>query len=80
VQRERAGAVLPFDVNNTSGWTLALARGDDNSSVLINLGFTFQFYGSNYTSCYINNNGNITFGAEYGPYVPSDSPARRCRR
>src|SRR5205814_6646766 len=56
------------------GWISALARGDDNSSALINLGFTFQFYGTNYTSCYINNNGNITFGAPYITYVPTGFP------
>jgi hypothetical protein len=65
----------PFNRNNTAGWTLALPRGDDNSSAQINLGFTFQFYGSNFTSCFINNNGNITFGSAYLPYIPSGFPS-----
>jgi hypothetical protein len=69
------GLFYPFDRNNTAGWTMALGRSDDGSSVLINLGFTFQFYGTNYTSCYINNNGNITFGAPFGTYVPTGFPS-----
>lgn len=69
------GLFYPFDPANTTGWTLAMARNDDGSSALINLGFTFQFYGVNYTSCYINNNGNITFGSPYSPYVPSGFPS-----
>ncbi len=67
--------LYPFNRANTTGWTLAMARNDDGSSVLINLGFTFQFYGTNYTSCFINNNGNITFGASYFPYVPTGFPS-----
>ncbi|MBC7772874.1 MAG: hypothetical protein H7210_10295, partial [Pyrinomonadaceae bacterium] len=69
------GLLYPFDVNNTAGWTSAMVRSDDGSSALINLGFTFTFYGINYTSCYINNNGNITFGAPYGTYVPTGFPS-----
>ncbi len=69
------GLFYPFNRNNTAGWTLAMPRNDDGSSALINLGFTFQFYGVNYTSCFINNNGNITFGASYFPYVPTGFPS-----
>lgn len=36
-------------------------RNDDSYSSQIPLGFNFCFYGTTYTSCYINNNGNITF-------------------
>jgi hypothetical protein len=67
--------LYPFDRNNTATWTLAEPRNDDGSSALINLGWTFQFYGTNYTSCYINNNGNITFGAPYSPYIPTGFPS-----
>lgn len=34
---------------------------DDASTLEITLPFTFCFYGTNYTSCFINTNGNITF-------------------
>jgi len=34
------------------------------------LGFTFNFYGTNYTAAYINNNGNITFNAPQATFTP----------
>lgn len=42
-------------------YSLALSPNDDGSSSLINLPFSFNFYGTLYNSLYINNNGNITF-------------------
>ncbi len=39
---------------------LALSLGDD-AFVQMNLGFTFIFYGTSYTDCFVNSNGNITF-------------------
>ena len=44
-------------------YLLALAPNDDGSSTVINLPFQFNFYGTNYSSLYINNNGNVTFGS-----------------
>nr|WP_249792339.1 nidogen-like domain-containing protein [Bradyrhizobium sp. BRP22] len=54
----------------------ALAPGDDNSSVAINVTSVFgaqgiNFFGHYYTSLYINNNGNITFGSPTATYTPS---------
>ena len=34
------------------------------------LGFTLNFYGTNYTAAYINNNGNITFNAPLSTFTP----------
>ena len=34
------------------------------------LGFTFDFFGTNYTTAYINNNGNITFNAPQDTFTP----------
>jgi VCBS repeat-containing protein len=56
--------------------TLALPAGDDNSSGAINITSVFgadgvNFFGHNYTSLYINNNGNITFNAPNGAFTPS---------
>jgi hypothetical protein len=55
---------------------LALAPGDDNSSGAINITSVFgsagiDFFGTHYTSLYINNNGNITFEAPNGAYTPT---------
>lgn len=44
----------------SSGTTLNL--GDDDSQ-LVNIGFTFKFYGVSYTQCFVNSNGSVTFGA-----------------
>ncbi|HEY4124371.1 MAG TPA: nidogen-like domain-containing protein [Rhizomicrobium sp.] len=35
------------------------------------LGFTFNFFGKNYTKAFINNNGNVTFGNFYSDYTPT---------
>lgn len=57
--------------------TQALGPGDDNSSGAINITSVFgasgvNFFGHNYTSLYINNNGNITFGASSSTFTPSE--------
>ncbi|MBK7763614.1 MAG: hypothetical protein IPI46_09615 [Bacteroidetes bacterium] len=51
-----------------------LAGNDDGSTGLIALPFTFNLYGTAYTSCYINNNGNITFGGPTGAFSSSGFP------
>jgi Bacterial Ig-like domain (group 2)/Nidogen-like len=48
---------------------------DDGSIGPINLGFNFDLYGTNYTQCYINNNGNISFGAAQGGYSSTGFPS-----
>jgi hypothetical protein len=54
---------------------LALAPNDDDSSNLLNLNFTANFFGNTYTQFYINNNGNITFQDPVGGYTPEPFPA-----
>jgi len=49
-------------VDPDSSYVLALAPNDDGSSPLISLPFDFCFYGDTVKICYINNNGNLTFG------------------
>ena len=58
----------------------ALAVGDDNSSSAINITSVFgsqglNFFGHDYTSIYINNNGNITFVEPSGTFTPSQITA-----
>ena len=50
-------------------WTLAMGPNDDGSTGLIPLPFTFCFYGQNINGLYINNNGNVSFGASYGTFT-----------
>ena len=50
-------------------------RNDDGSSPLINLPFNFNFYGQTLNQVYINNNGNISFGAPYFQFVTNPFPS-----
>ncbi|RRJ92566.1 hypothetical protein [Flavobacterium macacae] len=52
----------------SSGW-------NDNITGAISIGFAFNFNGTDYTSCFVNSNGYITFGAAsvYGNYNPISS-------
>jgi trimeric autotransporter adhesin len=59
---------------NPDGSYSTLAANDDGSTGTISLPFTFTLYGTNYTSCNINNNGNITFTGAYGGFTPSGFP------
>lgn len=56
--------------------TLALGPSDDGSSGAINITSVFgaagvNFFGHNYTSLYVNNNGNITFHSPSSTFTPS---------
>ena len=66
-----------FDSANPvgTGWTQSMPRNDDGSSARIQLGFDFCFYDQAQSSLFINNNGNVTFGASYSPFSPSGFPS-----
>ncbi len=49
-------------------------RNDDASTQVIQIPFTFCFYGSSFTSLYINNNGNISFDGPQVTYRPDSLP------
>jgi uncharacterized protein (TIGR03382 family) len=68
------GLLFPFNSADTTGWTQSMARNDDGSSSRINLGFDFCFYERNFTSVFINNNGNLTFDSAFGGYTASGFP------
>lgn len=61
---------IPFD----GTYTTILSSSDDGTSGVINLPFTFCFYGTNYNAMYINTNGNISFGASYTGYTSTGFP------
>ncbi|BDC51894.1 hypothetical protein F183_A42090 [Bryobacterales bacterium F-183] len=50
--------------------TEEVPRNDDGSSASTPLGFTLNFFGRERSSCYVNNNGNITFDAALATYTP----------
>ena len=64
------GCMLTLD--NT--YTLAMAPNDDGSSSYIQLPFSFDFYGTQYDSVIINNNGNISFLAPYFEFTANPFP------
>ena len=63
-------AVLTFDGATTGRYVLdieaidgtLLSLGDDDS-IEVPLGFSFPFNGTNYSSVFVNSNGNLTFGS-----------------
>jgi gliding motility-associated-like protein len=64
--------VVPFQ------WgTPPMYRNDDGSSNAINLPFMFCFYGQPQNQVYINNNGNISFGAAYSTFSSSPFPSNQ---
>ena len=64
------GLLIPLD----GTFTLAMAQNDDGSSGPFALPFTFCFYDNNATDFYINNNGNVSFGASFYHFTPSGFP------
>lgn len=67
--------LYPFDSNNTTGWTQTMARNDDGSSGLINLGFDFCFYNQPRSSLFINNNGNVSFSGPFASFTSTGFPS-----
>ncbi|MCK4625594.1 MAG: VPLPA-CTERM sorting domain-containing protein, partial [Phycisphaerae bacterium] len=52
--------------------TNTFARNDDSYVAGVSIGFTIDFWGSNYSTLWVNNNGNVTFDAGLGTYTPFD--------
>lgn len=53
------------------GANVGSSRNDDGFSGPINLGFTLNFFGFDYTQFWANNNGNISFSDGISDYTPS---------
>lgn len=66
-----AGCFIPVDASFTQ---VSFSSLDDGTAGPISIPFTFCFYGVNYTSFYINTNGNITFGSSFTGYTPTGFP------
>lgn len=48
----------------------SLAANDDGSTGLVNIGFSLNFFGTNYSQLYVNNNGNVTFDSALSTFTP----------
>ncbi len=62
-------------VDPDPSYILAMPPNDDGSSAIINLPFSFCFYGDTVNTCYINNNGNITFGTPMATFSATAFPS-----
>ncbi len=62
-------SVVPF-----SGYLPPYYRNDDASSNVISIPFNFNFYGTNFDSLYINNNGNVSFMNGYMTFTSNPFP------
>ncbi len=56
-------------------YTLALPPCDDGSTSNLTIPFNFCLYGTNYTSLFINNNGNVSFVNSYSTFSGSTFPS-----
>jgi hypothetical protein len=62
-------AVVPMNSGQAPDY-----RNDDGFSAAIELPFSFSFYGTEHTSVFINNNGNLSFGNGYSTFSASGFP------
>lgn len=69
-----SGAGCSCYITPDASYTLAMAPNDDGSTSSITIPFNFCLYGTNYTSLYINNNGNISFGTAYSTFTAAGFP------
>ena len=72
VRSEAKDGTLLYPLDGT--YTLAMGPNDDGYTSELPLPFTFNLYGVQYNSCWINNNGNITFDMGYSSYTPWGFP------
>lgn len=63
-------------ISNSHGFPSGFLQSCDDlcSSSIIPLGFSYDICGLNYTSMYVNMNGNVTFGSSYTTYTPVGMP------
>ena len=73
VPNDKSGACGCY-VTPDATYTLAMAANDDGSTASLPLPFNFTLYGTTYTSLFINNNGNISFGTAYSSFSSNPFP------
>jgi hypothetical protein len=64
-----ASAMVP-DSGFSNATFQNLAATDDGSTALIPFGFNINFFGTDYSGAYVNNNGNLTFQNPMSTYSP----------
>ncbi len=68
---EEGGPAGANAIKSLAGCTTnTLPANDDGSTDLVTLPFTLNFFGTNYSSLYVNNNGNVTFDTPLSTFTP----------
>lgn len=74
-------ALTPASVELRSGFggvagygELVMGRNDDGSSNRLDLPFSLNFFGTSYSTFFVNNNGNVSFNSSLGTYTPTRFP------
>jgi hypothetical protein len=63
---------MPNAIRDLPGFrTFALPHEDDAPSPQANIGFSVNFFGSQFSQAFVNNNGNITFGQAFSTFTPT---------
>ncbi len=60
---------VPFEFEDISATGTKVLANHDDSSISANLGFTFNFYGTDRSSVFISSNGLLSFGAANSSFV-----------
>lgn len=66
-------STITYSASTLSSPTV-LALSDDSASAAITIGFTYNFYGIDYTTLYVGSNGLVTFGAARSNAVTTLGP------
>jgi gliding motility-associated-like protein len=66
-----------FSIAEFTNGTAPQYRNDDGSTAQKALPFTFCFYGTNFNNFFINNNGNVSFGASYTTFTSTGFPSNQ---
>lgn len=75
IDRDSTWTVVPFDCAGGSGGPgVAPEYRNDDWSACLGIPFNFCFYGQPVDSLFINNNGNVSIGANYATFTASSFP------
>ena len=75
IDRDTSWSIVPFDCAGGSGGPgLAPEYRNDDWSACLGIPFNFCFYGQQVDSLFINNNGNVSIGANYATFTASSFP------
>lgn len=65
-----APAVQAAAIHDAGLFTTVFPGNDDGSVGPVGIGFNINFFGTNYSQLYVNNNGNVTFNGGLSTYTP----------